>query len=116
LPIEKTFAISATPSKIYEAIERDLAGAAEHEGSTFEVTERDPPEAMALRVTIGGMPCKLRYRIEEVEGGSFVTASLEPYGFKYAAFQVMTFGMHNHGFEAALVESLANLKAGVEGR
>ena len=76
--------------------------------------EDDPPRAIDLRVTIGNVPCKLGYEIVEVAEHSEVTARLEPYGFKFAAFKLMTFGLSNQGFEAALVQSLANLKTAVE--
>ena len=112
--IEKVFAIRAAPQVIYDAIERDLAEASEHAGSTYDVLQRDPPGAIALRVTIGNVPCNLRYDIEATSEHSEVTARLEPYGFKYAAFRLMTFGLSNQGFEAALVQSLVNLKAAVE--
>ena len=113
--IEKVFAIRAAPGAIYDVIERDLAGASEYAGSTYEVLQRDPPRAIALRVTIGNVPCNLRYEIDQMSEHCEVTAKLEPYGFKYAAFRLMTFGISNQGFEAALVQSLANLKSEVEG-
>lgn len=112
--IEKVFAIQATPRVIYDTIERDLADASEHAGSAYDVLRREPPAEIDLRVTIGNVPCKLEYRIAAVAEGSEVTARLEPYGFKYAAFRLVTFGMSNQGFDVALVQSLANLKAAVE--
>jgi hypothetical protein len=113
--IEKVFAIQAAPRAIYDAIERDLASASEHEGAAYDIVRRDPPGAIDLRVTIGNVPCMLEYRIvADAADGSEVTARLEPYGFKYNAFRLMTFGMSNQGFEVALVQSLANLKAAVE--
>lgn len=113
--IEKVFAVRAAPRAIYDAIERDLAEASEYAGSTYEVLQRDPPRAIDLRVTIGNVPCTLRYEIDEMPDHCEVTAKLEPYGFKYTAFKLMTFGIANQGFDAALVQSLANLKAAVEG-
>jgi hypothetical protein len=113
--IEKVFAIHATARDIYAAIESDLADAQEHEGATHEVLHRNPPHGIDLRVTIGNVPCRLSYTIAEAPEHTEVTARLDPYGFKYAAFRVMTFGLANQGFDAALVQSLANLKASVEG-
>ena len=43
-----------------------------------------------------------------------VPARLVPFGWKYTLFRVMTFGMRDQGYEIALVEALANLKAEVE--
>ena len=114
MPIEKTFAISAAPREIYAAIQRDLAHAAEHEGTTYQVLRRDRDRSIDLRVTIGIVPCRLRYEIQLAAGHTEVTASLTPYGWKYAAFQFVTLGMRRSIFEFALVEALANLKAAVE--
>ena len=43
-----------------------------------------------------------------------VVATLVPSGWKYTAFRIMTFGMRDHGYEVALVQGLANLKAELE--
>jgi hypothetical protein len=115
LPIEKVFAIHATPQEIYAALERDLADAAEHEGTTHEVRRRECDRSIELRVTIGIVPCLLRYRIEPAAAHTEVTASLMPFGWKYAVFQMITLGMRRSIFEFALVDALANLKAAVEG-
>jgi hypothetical protein len=114
MPIEKVFAIQATPREIFAAIEGDLASAAAHEGDTHELLARDEDRSIDLRVTIGGIPCRLRYVIEQKDGQSEVTGTLTPYGWRYAAFRTMTFGLRDHNFAVALVESLANLKAAVE--
>ena len=115
MPIEKVFAINAAPREIYAALERDLAEAAEHEGTTHEVLRRDRDRSIDLRVTIGIVPCLLRYRIEPAAGRAEVIASLAPYGWKYAVFQLVTLGMRRSIFEFALVDALANLKTAVEG-
>jgi len=78
--IEKAFAIKASPREIYAALERDLEGAAEHAGDTFEVLRREPGRALDLRVTIGGVPCWLNYRLEPKEGHTEVSAVLTPFG------------------------------------
>jgi hypothetical protein len=114
LPIEKAFAIHAAPREIYAALERDLADAAEHEGTTHEVLRRERDRSIELRVTIGIVPCLLRYRIAPAAAHTEVIASLAPYGWKYAVFQMVTLGMRRSIFEFALVDALANLKAAVE--
>jgi hypothetical protein len=114
MPIEKAFAINATPHNIYAAIERDLAGAGEHAGETFDVVRRDPGRSIELRVTIGNVPCWLTYRLEPRDDYTEVVATLVPFGWKYALFKMMTFGLRDQNFEIALVEGLANLKAEVE--
>jgi hypothetical protein len=115
MPIEKAFAIHASPAEIFAAIERDLGDAAEHAGDTFEIVRRDPPRQLEMRVTIGGIPCWLTYVLEEKADHTEVAARLTPFGWKYTFFRIMTFGMRDQGYEIALVEALANLKAEVEG-
>jgi hypothetical protein len=114
VPIEKVFAINAPPSAIFAAIERDLADASEYEGTTHEVLVRDPDRAIELRVTIGAIPCKLRYTLEEKAEYTEVTGTIVPYGWRYAAFRIITFGLRDTNFAVALVQALANLKAEVE--
>jgi hypothetical protein len=114
VPIEKAFAINASPREIYDAIERDLGQAAAHAGSTHEVLRRDPARAIDLRVTIGGVSCWLTYRLEPRDGYTEVVALLTPFGMRYTLFRIMTLGLRDQGFEIALVQGLANLKAAVE--
>jgi hypothetical protein len=114
MPIEKVFAINAPPREIFAALDRDIDSAREHAGDTFEVTRRDPPRSMQLRVTIGGVPCWLTYTLEPRGDATEVAANLVPFGWKYAFFKIITFGLRDHNFEIALVEGLANLKAAVE--
>lgn len=114
MAIEKAFAINAPPDEIFAALERDLDSAAEHAGDTHEVLRRDPPRSIDLRVTIGGVPCHLRYRLDPRPPVTEVVATLQPYGWKYTAFRIVTLGLRDQGFEVVLVEGLANLKAAVE--
>lgn len=115
MAIEKAFAINAAPDEIYAALERDLAEA-EAESGTFEVLERHYPRSISLRVTMGGIPCWLIYRIEPQDGGpTEVVASLTPFGIKYLIFRIITFGLREQDFAMALVQGLSNLKAEVEG-
>jgi hypothetical protein len=113
--IEKAFAIDATPDEIFAALERDLMDAAEHVGDTFEVLRREPGRSLELRVTIGGVPCWLTYRLEPKEGHTEVVAVLVPFGIKYTLFRIITLGLRDQGFALALVQGLANLKEEVEG-
>ena len=112
--IERAFAIHATPREIFAAIERDLEDAAEHAGATHDVLRRERDRSLDMRVTIGAIPCKLTYRLEEQRDYTEVAGTLTPYGWKYAAFNILTFGMRRQIFEIALVEALASLKAAVE--
>jgi hypothetical protein len=115
VPIEKAFAINAPPKAIYEAIERDLASAAEYAGTTHEVLRRDPARSIEMRVTVGIVPCLLTYVLTPRDGDTEVAGTLSPYGWRYAIFQAVTLGMRRSFFEIALVDALANLKAAVEG-
>jgi hypothetical protein len=112
--IEKVFAIRAEPREIFAALERDLEAAADYAGTTHEVLQRDPHRSLDLRVTIGMVPCRLTYRIIQTPEHSEVAATLTPYGWRYAMFQIATLGMRRSFFEMALVEALSNLKSAVE--
>jgi hypothetical protein len=114
VPREKAFAINASPEAIYAALERDLGEASQYEGDAFEVLRRDAPRSIDLRVKIGGVPCWLTYRLEPRNDHTEVIGIVTPYGWKYTFFKIITFGMRDQGFEIALVEGLANLKAEVE--
>lgn len=114
MPIEKVFAINAPARTIFAAIERDLADASEYEGTTHEVLSRDLNRAIEIRVTIAGIPCHLRYVLQEEGARTEVTGTLTPYGWRYALFRTITFGLRDTNFAVALVEALANLKAAAE--
>lgn len=115
MPIEKVFAINATPKEIFAAIERDLDAASAYAGDVHDVLRRERDRLIEMRVTIGAIPCLLTYRLDERDGHTEITGALSPYGWKYGAFRIMTFGMRKQVFEIALVEALVNLKAAVEG-
>lgn len=114
MPIEKVFAINAPARTIFAAIERDLKDASEYAGTTHDVLARERDRAIELRVTIGGIPCLLRYALDEQDGHTEVTGTLTPYGWRYALFRTMTLGLRETNFAVALVEALANLKAAAE--
>ena len=114
MSIEKAFAIHASPDAIFRALTGELDSAARESDGTFEVLRSQPPESIDLRVTIGGVPCWLTYRLEPTPDHTEVTAILTPFGLKYTLFRIMTFGLRDQGYEVALVQGLANLKAAVE--
>ena len=115
MAIEKAFAIRAEPSDIYAALQRELAEAAQQNDDTFEVLRRERDRLIELRVTIAGIPCWLTYRIEPRAQHCEVSATLVPFGWKYAALKIVTLGRADHNFAISLFEGLANLKAEVEG-
>jgi hypothetical protein len=119
MPIEKAFRIDASAHRIYSALEEELGDAASDDRGAFAqgafaVLRRDPDRGLDLRVTIAGVPCWLNYRIEPRDGFSEVVALLQPFGWRYTFFKIVTLGMRDQGFEVSLVEGLANLKAAVE--
>jgi hypothetical protein len=114
MTIEKAFAIKASREAIYALLEGDLASAEAYAGKTHAVLSRRPPESLELRVTLGIVPCRLMYRLLERDGQTEVVATVEPYGWRYAIFQLATLGLRRSFFEFALVDALANLKSAVE--
>jgi hypothetical protein len=115
MPIEKAFAIRATPYQIYAALDRDLRSAEADGAGDFEVLARHPGRSLELRVTMGGIPCWLRYDLTPQDGATEVTATLTPFGLRYTVYKIVTLGMRDHAFALALVQGLANLKAELEG-
>ena len=114
MPIEKAFAIHATPERIYAALDEELSEAAAESDGGFEVLKRDPGRSFELRVTIGGVQCWLTYRIEPKEGYTEVSGRLVPFGVRYLLFRTITLGMRDYGFAMALVQGLSNLKEALE--
>jgi hypothetical protein len=114
MPIEKAFAIRATPDDIYAALDRDLRSAEAEGDGDFEILGRDPGRSLELRVTMGGIPCWLRYDLTPQGDATEVTATLTPFGLRYTVYKIVTLGMRDHAFALALVQGLANLKAELE--
>jgi len=114
MSIEKAFAIHAAPAAIFAAIERDLASAVEAGSESFSVLRRDPDRSLDLQVTIGGVPCWLRYDLIPSADHTEVVARLTPFGLKYTLFRIMTFGFRDQGLALVLVQGLSNLKAELE--
>ena len=112
MAIEKAFAINAPPEAIWRALMQELA---EGEPNSFEIERSEPNERLTLRVQVGAFPAWITYRLIPKEGHTEVVAVLQPSGFRYVLYQIITLGRGNTGFEMALVQGLANLKAAVEG-
>jgi len=114
VPIEKAFAIHASPERIYAALDEELRAAAADSDGEFEILKRDFGRSFDLRVTIGGVPCWLTYRIEPKGEYTEVTGQLIPFGLRYLLFRTITLGMRDYGFAMALVQGLSNLKEALE--
>lgn len=114
MPIEKAFRIDAKPQRVYDALNSDVNAAAAEGSRSFAVLRRQPPDELDLRVTIAGVPCWLTYRLKPHDDHTEVIGMMQPFGWRYTFFRIITLGMRDQGFEVALVEGLANLKAAVE--
>ena len=114
MPIEKAFAIHATPERIFAALDEELREAEGASDGEFQILKREPGRSFELRVNIGGVPCWLTYRIEPKVGYTEVSGQIIPFGFRYALFRIMTLGMRDYGFAMVLVQGLSNLKEALE--
>jgi hypothetical protein len=73
-------------------------------------------ESLSLWVQLqGGIRARLTYKLVPRNGHTEVVATMEPQGFRYALFRIITLGRADVNYEIALVEGLANLKRAVEG-
>ena len=110
--IEKAFAIEAEPAAIWEALWHDLSNGDE---DAYSVEHSTWPETITLRVRLSGLPCELTYRIEQREGHSEVSATIQPLSSRYGLYQLVTFGHLKRNYEMMLVVGLSNLKSALEG-
>ena len=110
--IEKVFAIEAEAGVIWDALWADLSSGEE---GAFEVVEAHRPGDLVIEVVLGGIPSRLSYRIEPVDGHCEVAAVLDPRGLRYKVSQLLTFNHVKRNFEMVLVQGLSNLKTAVEG-
>lgn len=111
MAIEKVFAINAAPETIWDALWADLGkgdpGSYAVQGSTW-------PSRLELDVELGGVRCRLLYRIEKQGGYCEVSAAVTPLSRRYPLYYVLTFGHIKRNYQMLLVTGLANLKAAVE--
>lgn len=112
VPIEKAFAIKATPAAIWRALTGELEVADE---TNYTVERAVPNELLSLWVDLqGGIRAILTYRINPREEDTEVVATMEPQGLRYALSRIITMGRIDTNYEMLLVEGLANLKQTVE--
>jgi hypothetical protein len=110
--LEKAFAIKATPETIWQALQADLA---EGDLDAFSVERSIPNELIELQVRLqGGVDAALTYTLIPRDGFTEVVATMEPTGFRYLVFRIITFGRANINYELVLVQGLSNLKQAVE--
>jgi hypothetical protein len=111
-PLEKAFAIHATPEQIWRALTGELDVA---DDGAYEIERSVPNELLSLWVTVqAGIRARLTYTITPQGEYTEVSATMEPEGLRYALFRMLTLGRAEVNYEIALVEGLANLKRAVE--
>jgi hypothetical protein len=114
MPIEKAFAIHAEPAAIWQALMGEMRSA---DPATYELERSEPPELLALWVQLaGGISARITYRLIPRADHTEVVATMEPEGFRYQFFRLITLGRSDTGYELALVQGLSNLKQAAEGR
>jgi len=110
--LEKAFAINAEPAVIWRELTRELAEAA---SGSHTVERSVEPRELAVRVELqSGIEALITYELIPREDYVEVVARMEPRGFRYAVFRVITLGRYNTGYELALVQGLSNLKEAAE--
>jgi hypothetical protein len=111
-PIERAFAIEADPETIWAALWDDLS---QGDAAVFDVESSTWPRSLSLLVNLGGMPSRLTYSIEPREGHTEVALLAEALSWRYALYQVLTFGHYRRNLELMLTVALSNLKTAIEG-
>ena len=102
VPIEKAFAIHATPAAIWQALTGDLELG---DRGAYEIERAVANESISLWVQFqGGIRARLTYKLIPQDGHTEVVATMEPEGVRYAFFKIMTLGRANVNYEIALVE------------
>jgi hypothetical protein len=112
VPLEKAFAINATPEAIWRALTGELQVG---DASGYEIEESVPNERLSLWVDVQpGVRARLTYAITPRGDHTEVAATMEPEGLRYTIFRMITLGRAEVNYELMLVEGLANLKSAVE--
>ena len=113
MALERAFAIKASPTEIWSALTGELEahGEARMPNERAVATERLSVGVDRLGGVRAGITDKLLPRDDHTE----VVATMEPQGFRYAIFRILTRGRADINYEMVLVEGLANLKAAAEG-
>ena len=113
MPIEKAFAIRATPAVIWDALTADLERG---EAGAYEIERAITGRELSLWVDLQrGVRALLTYELIPHEDHTEVVARMSPQGFRYAVARFITLGRSDTNYEMILVQGLANLKLAVEG-
>jgi len=111
-PIERAFAIHADPETIWDALWHDLS---QGDSDVFDVESSTWPRTLSVLVDLGGMPSRLTYSIEPRPDHTEVAILAEALSWRYALYQVVTFGHYRRNLELTLTIALSNLKTALEG-
>jgi hypothetical protein len=111
-PIERVFAIDSDPETIWAALWEDLSRG---DDSAYDIESSTWPKTLSLRVNLGGMPSRLTYSIEPRSDHTEVALLAEALSWRYALYQVVTFGHYRRNLELMLTVALSNLKIAIEG-
>ncbi len=113
MPLEKAFAIKAEPAAIWDALTGELEIA---DQGRYSVERAVPGQELSLWVELqGGIRAMITYRLIPRDDHTEVVATMEPQGFRYAVFKMITLGRADTNYELLLVQGLSNLKQAVEG-
>ena len=113
MALEKAFAIKAEPAAIWGALTGELKAA---DQARYRIERAVPNELLSLWVELqNGIRAVLTYQLIPRVDHTEVVARMEPQGFRYAMFRILTLGRADTNYELLLVEGLANLKRAVEG-
>ena len=111
-PIERAFAINADSETIWDALWHDLS---QGDADVFDVESSAWPRTFSLLVSLGGMPCRLTYSIEPRVEHTEVAILAEALSWRYAIYQIASFGHYRRNLELTLTIALSNLKIALEG-
>jgi hypothetical protein len=111
-PIERAFAINADPETIWAVLWHDLS---QGDAEVFDVESSTWPRSLSVLVSLSGMPSRLTYSIEPRPEHTEVAILAEALSWRYALYQIVTFGHYRRNIELMLTVALSNLKSALEG-
>lgn len=113
MTIEMAFSIEAAQAAVWEALWSDLSSG---DATAYTIIEAHRPRILSLEISLGGIPARLTYTIEDRDDHCEITAVLEPRGFRYQLSRIISFNHIKRNFELLVFQGLVNLKLAAEGR
>ncbi len=112
MPLEKAFAINATPSAIWDALTGELQVG---DSTAYTVERAITNQELSLWIELqGGIRANITYRLIPRDDHTEVVATMAPEGLRYSIFRMITLGRYDTNYELLLVHGLSNLKNAVE--